>query len=103
MQTFYKGFKEEVKDELYKVDRLDSLDKYIAIAIRIDDRQYVRKQQRKGKDNLSQAYRSNDKKKRHYYSTVYRTYVEPMDTSAIQRSLGLVKQGKADIVYFNYI
>ncbi len=33
MQTFYKGFKEEVKDKLYKVDRLDSLNEYIAIAI----------------------------------------------------------------------
>ena len=44
MQTFYKGFKEEVKDELYKVDRLDSLNKYIAIAIQIDDWQYARKQ-----------------------------------------------------------
>ena len=43
MQTFYEGLKEEVKDELYKVDRPDSLNEYIAIAIRIDDRQYVRK------------------------------------------------------------
>ena len=38
MQAFYEGLKEEVKDELYKVDRPDSLDDYIAIAIRIDDR-----------------------------------------------------------------
>ena len=41
IQTFYEGLKEEVKDELYKVDRLDSLDEYIAITIRIDDRQYT--------------------------------------------------------------
>ena len=38
MQAFYEGLKEEVKDELYKVDRPDSLNEYIAIAIRIDDR-----------------------------------------------------------------
>ncbi len=37
MQVFYKRLKEEVKDELYKVDGLDTLDEYIAIAIRIDD------------------------------------------------------------------
>ena len=41
---FYNGFKEEVKDVLYDKDRLDTLDAYIAIAIRIDDRQYSRKQ-----------------------------------------------------------
>ena len=38
---------------LYDKDRLDTLDVYIAIAIRIDDRQYSRKQQRKGKSSLS--------------------------------------------------
>lgn len=38
MQLFYNGLKEEVKDELYKEERPDTIDKYIAIAIRIDDR-----------------------------------------------------------------
>ena len=42
MQLFYDGLKENVKDELYKVDRPDTLDEYIAIAIRVDDRQFVR-------------------------------------------------------------
>jgi hypothetical protein len=41
---FYNGFKEEVKDELYAKDRPDILDKYIAIAIRINNRIYSRKQ-----------------------------------------------------------
>ena len=49
---FYEGLKEEVKDELYKVNRPNTLDDYIAIAIRIDDRHYTRKQQRKGKSGL---------------------------------------------------
>jgi hypothetical protein len=30
---FYNRLKEDVKDELYKVDRPNSLDKYISIAI----------------------------------------------------------------------
>jgi hypothetical protein len=38
MQLFYDGLKENVKDELYKVDRPDTLDEYIAIAICVDDR-----------------------------------------------------------------
>jgi hypothetical protein len=48
IQLFYNGLKDDVKDELYKEDRLTTLDEYIAKAIRIDNRQYVRKQQRKG-------------------------------------------------------
>jgi hypothetical protein len=38
---FYNGLKEDVKDELYKVDYLNSLDEYIGIAIRIDKRLYT--------------------------------------------------------------
>ena len=53
MQLFYNGLKEEVKDVLYDKDRPDTLDAYIAIAIKIDDRQYSRKQQRKGRSSLS--------------------------------------------------
>ena len=33
IQLFYKGLKEEVKDELYRLDRLATLDKYIEMAI----------------------------------------------------------------------
>jgi hypothetical protein len=40
---FYNGLKEEVKDELYKINCPNTLDKYIAIAIRVDDRLYVYK------------------------------------------------------------
>jgi hypothetical protein len=38
IQFFYNGLKDEVKDVLYDKDRPDTLDKYIAMAIRIDDR-----------------------------------------------------------------
>ena len=38
IQLFYNSLKEEVKDVLYDKDRSDTLDVYIAIAIRIDDR-----------------------------------------------------------------
>ncbi len=38
MQLFYNSFKEEVKDMLYDRDCPNTLNKYIAIAIKIDDR-----------------------------------------------------------------
>jgi hypothetical protein len=41
MQLFYNRLKEEVKDELYKVDRPNLLNKYIGIAIWIDKRLYT--------------------------------------------------------------
>jgi hypothetical protein len=43
MQLFYNRLKEEVKDKLYKIDRPNTLDKYIAIAIRVDNRLYIYK------------------------------------------------------------
>jgi hypothetical protein len=93
MQLFYDGLKEEVKDELYKVDRPESLDDYIAMAIRIDDRQYARKQQRRGGQHLpaQAAYKANDKRKRQHGSTAHGTHQGPMDTSAVQHGHGLRK------------
>ena len=43
-KMFYDGLKEDVKDELYQKDQPDTLDEYIAMAIRIDERQYARRQ-----------------------------------------------------------
>jgi hypothetical protein len=40
---FYNRLKEEVKDELYKIDRSNSFDKSIGIAIWIDKRLYIYK------------------------------------------------------------
>jgi hypothetical protein len=37
MSIFYEGLKEEVKDKLYRDEEPDTLTKYIAIAIRIDN------------------------------------------------------------------
>jgi hypothetical protein len=40
---FYNGLKEEVKDELYKVDCSNSFNKYIVKAIWINKRLYIYK------------------------------------------------------------
>ncbi|KAK4173488.1 hypothetical protein QBC36DRAFT_313833 [Triangularia setosa] len=47
IQLFYNGLKDEVKDELYREERPDTIDKYIAIAIRIDDRQFQRRMEKR--------------------------------------------------------
>jgi hypothetical protein len=50
MDHFYEGLKEEVKDELYKEDRPNTLDEYMAMAVRIDNRQYDRRKQKAAKN-----------------------------------------------------
>ena len=103
MQLFYDGLKEEVKDELYKNDRPETLDEYIAMAIRIDDRQYSRKQQRKGQggNRPFAQVQANSGKKRHVRYAVHGTHAGPMDTSAVQRGPGPVKKDKTDVTCFN--
>ena len=85
---------------LYNKDRPNTLDKYIAIAIKIDDRQYSRKQQKKGKNRTPQTYQSNDKKKRHYYSTVYRTHASAIDIDVAQKGASVYKD-KIDVTCYN--
>jgi hypothetical protein len=100
MQLFYDGLKEEVKDELYKADRPESLDEYIAMAIRIDDRLYARKQQRQGKSQNQPFVKANDKKKRYHPSTSYGTHAGAMDVSATQTK-GDTKRDKSGVTCFN--
>jgi hypothetical protein len=101
IQLFYNGLKEEVKDVLYDKDRPDSLDAYIAIAIKIDNRQYIRKQQRKGRVGPTQAYQANDKRRHHLPSTSYRYHRGPIDVDANQRDIRPHKD-KTDVTYYNY-
>ncbi len=42
MSRFYKRLKDNIKDNLYKEDKLGNLTEYIQRTIRIDDRNYVR-------------------------------------------------------------
>ena len=103
MQMFYEGLKDEVKDELYKVDRPDELDEYIAMAIRIDDRLYSCKQQRRGKGSgsiMSGQYQANTKKQRRARTTAYGTHAGPMDVSANQRQ-PQKKFDKSKVTCFN--
>ncbi|KAF4426104.1 gag polyprotein, partial [Fusarium austroafricanum] len=46
MEIYYQGLKEEVKDELYKADRPDNMTEYVAMAIKIDKRQYKRRKEK---------------------------------------------------------
>ncbi|KAM4057839.1 retrotransposon gag protein [Hirsutella rhossiliensis] len=96
MSRFYDGLKEEVKDELYKENRPDNLSDYIAMAVRIDDRQYARRQEKKqGRGNWNPSYgnnfnrRANYKKKRETpIAYAHTTNPGRMDLDATQKSKG---------------
>jgi hypothetical protein len=49
MSIFYEGLKEEVKDKLYRDEEPDTLTKYIAMAVRINNRQHARRQQKRNR------------------------------------------------------
>ena len=87
MQLFYEGLKEEVKDELYRLDRPATLDEYIEIAVRIDDRLYARKQQKKndGRRTFNSGNgNKNGKNKKPAASISSGTHAGPIDVDAIQ-------------------
>ncbi|AEO60856.1 hypothetical protein MYCTH_2129999 [Thermothelomyces thermophilus ATCC 42464] len=102
MQLFYNGLKEKVKDELYKYDRPETLDEYIAQAIRIDDRLYIREQQKRGRINGT-TVKANDKKKRAYVSTSYRTHPGAIDVDAAQKQdQKKTTKDKSNVTCYNY-
>ncbi|XP_044718681.1 retrotransposon gag protein [Hirsutella rhossiliensis] len=106
MSRFYDGLKEEVKDELYKENRPDNLSDYIAMAVRIDDRQYARRQEKKqGRGNWNPSYgnnfnrRANYKKKRETpIAYAHTTNPGKMDLDATKKGEGkCFNCGKLDI------
>lgn len=102
MQLFYDSLKEEVKDEVYKMDRPETLNKYIAIMIRVDDRLYARKQQQKGKNGAPHVYKANEKRQRRYRSTAHGTHPRPMEVNATQKACQEgAKRDKSAVTCFN--
>ena len=100
IQLFYKGLKEEVKDKLYYLDYPTILDKYIEIAIQIDDYLYVQKQQKKNDRQCTfSSNNSKNSKKKATISTSSGTYIGPIDIDAIQQ---LGRLYFSNITYYNY-
>ena len=48
MTRFYEGLKDDVKDDLYKENIPDTLVEYMQYIIKIDNRLYTRRLERKG-------------------------------------------------------
>ncbi|KAK7433421.1 hypothetical protein Landi51_13952, partial [Colletotrichum acutatum] len=59
MAAFYRGLKEEVKDELSRQDRPEELHEYIDMTVKIDNRLYERRLERKGQNAWNNRTKPN--------------------------------------------
>lgn len=96
---FYDGLKDEVKDELAKIQSLPTeFIQYATVAIGIDDRLFARRQE-KARGNRRQGnptpYKANQGKPRQQHKTSYGTKEGPMEVDAAER------REKKDVECFN--
>jgi len=97
---FYRGLKNEVKDELSKIiDQPSEFLQYVELAIKIDNRLYERRLEKKGSTSgqfqRNNTYKPNTGKKYNKPSTQWGQHAGPMELDATQR------KDKKDIECFN--
>lgn len=98
MAAYYSGLKDEVKDDLAKEDRPDTMAKYSAMAVRIDNRLYERRMEKRGHNptrfnvgtpraNQGRTYQPRSHHPRQYRQSAYNDTRAPgpMELDALQR------------------
>ena len=94
IDMFYKGFRNDVKDDAIKFNWNINLENYISQVIRIDNRLFERRQKKKG-NYVFGGNKPNQGKKRNNPSTASGIYSGLME-------LGEVNIRKGKIRYYNY-
>jgi hypothetical protein len=106
--SFYRGLKDEVKDELYKEDRPATLAQYIAMAVKIDNRQFERRREKRGqyftnkpvaRTHQTKGFgnKANTGKTRQQQTTAYGVHTGPMELDAMRQG----KKDKKDLTCHN--
>ncbi|TID00080.1 Retrovirus-related Pol polyprotein from transposon opus [Colletotrichum higginsianum] len=115
---FYQGLKEEVKDELAKIDRPDDFLQYVEKAIQIDTRLYERRREkgenRRPQANTSKRYTPGPRQQNNYNSnwrnnqqrnsgpsTAYGYHAGPMDVSVAHKNKPTTRRDPRSGVCFN--
>ena len=83
---YYRGLKKEIKDDITKQERLISLKKMSNLAIRINQRLYKRRLERKRK--YRHAPKKHDRPRKNYYK------LRPIKLDIIYKPRKYVKSGK---------
>ena len=86
MTLFYHGLRDEVKDEICREDRPEEFDDYVTMAIKIDNRLYERRLEKRGRQEKPKA---NTGRKMYHKTTqkawAHTTNSGPMDLDATKR------------------
>ncbi|KAJ3464714.1 hypothetical protein MRS44_009500 [Fusarium solani] len=85
---FYRGLKEDVKDELCKIDKaMMTLDNYMETAVKIDNRNFARRQEKKGNYNHLQdkAKNQSNQGQKRQPDTSHGTEPGPMNMGNVQK------------------
>ena len=68
MAQFYEGLKDEVKDKFIKENWPDKFPDYIAMAVRIDNRLYERRMEKRGSSSGHYHWKNNNNNRGRYPS-----------------------------------
>ncbi|MDB5911246.1 MAG: hypothetical protein JWP34_5363 [Massilia sp.] len=97
MAWFYRGLKEEVKDDLAREKRPDDFADYVEMAVAIDNRLYERRMERRSVGRSTWTLpkaKANISKKVQYHSTATGYHSGPMELDAAQTRNDKPKKGK---------
>lgn len=96
IDTFYRGLKDSVKDEIITQDRPGAFDEFAALAIKIDNRQFERRQEKKGHyvPRGSKGHQNNKNQDQKPTDTSHGTAPGPM-------SLDMIRKDKRQIKCYN--
>jgi len=104
MSQFYQGLKEDVKDELSREDRPEELATYIERAVKIDNRLWERKMERKGnypRPNNGNKFTPNHSRPKKHYQFNHNYYgPQKMELGATHRNDGSKPKDKKEVECF---
>jgi hypothetical protein len=103
VEVFYNGLKEDVKDEIARMDeRPSELSKMIEKAVRIDDRLWDRKQEKKSKERRADYWKNTkgqtNGKTKDRYKDPYG--LQPMDIDTRQTGVSKDEQRKKNLCFY---
>jgi hypothetical protein len=91
---FYKGLKDIVKDDVSREGRPDKLHDFIALSIKIDNRQYERQMEKRGKTGFARPHANQGKPRHRSTATGYHPGPMDLDLDAATRDTKKSPKGK---------
>jgi hypothetical protein len=102
MDLLYKGLKEDVKDKVYKEDRPETLNEYMAMIVRINNQQYDRRKQKAAKNPRQGStwackHAPNQGRPQANGNASWGTHSGPMEIGVLKKK----EPHNRDLIYYN--